>query len=507
MLKLIVSQTLVQIEGDFLPMSIIKKPLTYYERSYLTQATRKKQAAIAKKQKKKFFANTTVTHTKYLFEDFDNTFPTGMLYKVCRELDRANFQYEVIDNRQPNNITTMFGAKTGKYAEITPYDYQIEAIDNILFKKHGIVRIACGGGKTLVAGETIRQLEKRSVFLVNRKGLLYQTKEVFEQMLGVEIGQLGDGVVDIKDVNVVMVQSLTKYLGYKYEKFDDEDIDEDETDIDDAKNRTMIQEMLEATDVVFLDECHCIGANTAFNCLNAFVNANYRCGLSATPVREDGKTIFFEACFGEKLADISFTFLIENGFLVQPYIYMIPLEKKIMVSGKKHRYPTVYKKALVHNQLRNDIAVMEARRLWMSGHRPLLLCQHVEHGHLLNVIMPEATFLNGGHKQKERQIVLDKFNTGELKSIIATTIFDEAIDIPVCDAVIMGGGGASYVRTIQRMSRPMRLDRNNPKKDKCFIIDFVDQDKFLEKHSRIRYSTYLSEKAFKIVKYGDKLPY
>lgn len=70
----------------------------------------------------------------------------------------------------------------------------------------------------------------------------------------------------------------------------------------------------------------------------------------------------------------------------------------------------------------------------------------------------------------------------------------------------MVGGGASYVRTIQRMSRSMRLDRDNPKKDRCFIIDFVDIDKDIERHSRVRLTTYMSEKAFKIVQ-KHELPY
>ena len=503
-MKIFVEQAMCRIEGNFVPLEQIKKPLTYYERTYMTNKTRASFAKQAQNANKKFNSNAPVVYERALFDDFDNTFPTGMLPKVLQVLDRGRFQYDLIDLRNVSQPNQVFGKSYGKYANIKPYPYQSTAIDNILFKKRGLVRIACGGGKTLVAGEAIKQLARRSVFLVNRKGLLYQTKEVFEQLLSVEIGQIGDGIVDVKDINIVMIQSLVRFLGKEYDRFDEEDSDEDETDV--VNNAAAIQDMLLGTNVVVLDECHCIGAQTAFDCMAAFRNAEYRVGLSATPVREDGKTIFFEACFGDKLADISFTFLIDNGFLVQPYICMLPLSQKMLSDDKKHKFSTIYKQGIVRNGMRNQIAVMEARTMWLKGHHPLLLVQHVEHGSALQQMMPEAEFLHGKHKQKERSAVLKDFSSGLAKGLIATTIFDEAIDIPACDGTIMVGGGASYVRTIQRMSRSMRLDRDNPKKDKCYIIDFWDVDKDIERHSKVRMTTYMSEKAFKIVQ-KHELPY
>jgi superfamily II DNA or RNA helicase len=506
MIKLVVEHSITRVEGGYVPVDVINKPLTYMEKKYLKADTRKKFASQAKAAGKKFNPNSHSMQAQTLFNDFDNTFPTGMLPKVIQALNRARFQFEVIDLRQYGDETLIFGQKTGKYANINPYPYQADAIDNILHKKRGLIRIACGGGKTLVAGQAIRELKRQSVFLVNRKGLLYQTKEVFEDLLGQEIGQVGDGIVDIKEVNVVMIQSLIRFLGGTYERFDEEDIDEDTTDV--VANSGAIGNMLAETQVLVVDECHCIGAQTAYDCVTAFRNAGWVIGASATPVREDGKTIYFEACFGEKLADISFTYLIENGFLVQPYIYMIPLSERMIAESKKNaRYDTIYRHGIVNNEMRNHLAIMEARMMHMTGHHPLILVQHVKHGNAIQQMMPEASFLHGLHKQKERKRVLNEFSEGKIKTLIASTIFDEAIDIPACDGAILLGGGCSYVRTIQRMSRPMRLDRSNPKKDKCFIVDFWDVDNIVDRHSKLRYSTYKSEAAFKIIELGGRLPY
>ena len=315
MLKVVIDHGLTRLTGGCFPLEQIKKPLEYKEKLFLTAATKKRMAGNGNK-----VINKPMFVDKYLFDEFDNSFPTGMLPAVLRILDKHQFAYEIVDLRNPTFPSLTFGKPTGKYTKIAPRDYQLEAIDNALFKKRGILRIACGGGKTLCAGEVFKNLRRRSVFLVNRTGLLDQAKEVFEQMLGVPIGQVGNGVVDIKEINVVMIQTLVNYLGKEYEAFDEEDMFEDTTDV--KSNHEQIQELLEQTEVLFLDECHCIGAKTAYDCITAFKNAEWRVGLSATPVREDGKTLFFEACIGPRLANISFTYLIENGFLVQT-IYML----------------------------------------------------------------------------------------------------------------------------------------------------------------------------------------
>lgn len=500
MLQLVVDNAVTRVSGDFAPLEIIKKPLSYTEKLFMRASTKQRIRGHGGT-----VFNKPMTVKKYLFDEFDNTFPTGMLPKVIRVLEKYQFAYEVIDLREPTNPSVKFLAPTGKYEHIKPRPYQSNAIDNAIFRKRGIIRIACGGGKTLCAGEIIKNLERRTVFLVNRGGLLYQAKEVFEQMLGVPIGQIGDGVVDIQKVNVVMIQTLVRHLGKEYEPFDEEDSNDDKTDVE--QHAQQIQDVLDGTEVLFLDECHCIGAKTAYECVNAFRSAEWRIGLSATPVREDGKTIFFEACIGDRLADISFTYLIENGFLVRPYICFVRLDGNVLPLTTKKRHNTIYQEAIVKNEYRNMMAVCEAQNLCLDGHKPLILVQHVKHGNILHEAFPESEFIYGHHKIHERKDALKRFSAGKIPAIIATTILDEAIDIPACDAVIMAGAGASYVRTIQRMSRAMRLDPDNPKKDHCVIIDFFDEDKYLSRHCYVRQNTYRSEEAFRIILPGQSRPF
>ena len=955
MIQLIVDYAKTRVSGDCMPLEIIKKPLAYSEKVFLTKRSRAKAAGNG------FNANKPMIVERYLYDEFDNTFPTGMLNRVIAALEKHQFLYEIHDLRTPTQSSVVFAPPVGKYADKKARPYQQDAIDTALFKKRGILRIACGGGKTLCAGEIIKNLGRRTVFLVNRGGLLYQAKEVFEEMLGGRhIGQIGDGIVDVQDINVVMIQTLTKYLGKEYEIFDEEDTDEDPTDV--QKYGKQIQEMLDSAELVFMDECHCIGAKTAFECLTAFKNAEWRIGLSvggdsvvvirdakhqikvttikeiadglnvgldkivmvedgtqvrtydgqkfvwrnlnavhrykcnkkvfelltdygrklrvtedhsvfrvvrdgyraqgrkenqggkyygkieeargdalsvgdyllledsldsgnveeivvssrltgnfyvsgddrdfsewinknvsspkakwrykngkhgaylplsmfltsglsgervytesarghwvnnhlpcsaiaymvgyfigdgwlcghrtcfavpkndkddflskikdlllhanvsvnvqemkgksveirlggkalydvfysmfgkqkvktkripseifnwtkasqelvlqgiiesdgmlqfgtrqrnrvyyttiserlaldlceflkifgiigsisstrkpclggivngrqikgknrthvvhwshwaqigqnegkrgrrmpldmegkdgrlakikkitevhedevfdlsvdntenfvangilvhnsATPVREDGKDLFFEACFGPKLVNISFTYLIENGFLVRPFICFVKLNGSQLPLHTTAKHSTIYSKGIVGNEFRNRMAIAEAKMLYLNGHHPLMLVQHVKHGNILKSYMPEAGFIHGKDSIIQRKEALDKFCIGEIPILIATTILDEAIDIPPCDSIIMTGGGASYVRTIQRISRGMRIDPNNPNKKFCVVIDFFDQDKYLDRHCFVRQNTYRSEKAFKIILPGQPRPF
>ena len=500
MLKLVVDHALTYVSGNFLPLEVIKKPLHYTEKMFMRASTKNRIAKAGGK-----FSNQPMLVDKYLFDEFDNSFPTGMLPKVIQLLDQQQFAYDLVDLRAETHPSLSFGLATGKYKNLKPREYQKEAIDTALFKKRGILRIACGGGKTLCAGEVIKGLKRRTVFLVNRGGLLYQAKEVFEQMLGVPIGQVGDGIVDIQEVNVVMLQTLVKYLGKEYDAFDEEDFTEDPTDT--QKYAKQIQEMLDSTEVLFLDECHCIGARTAYDSMAAFKSAEWKIGLSATPRREDGKDIFFEACIGPRLADVSFTFLIDKGFLVKPYICFVKLDGRQLPANTRARHNTIYQRSIVNNDYRNMMAISEAQNLIIDGHKPLILVQHVKHGNLLHGYFPESEFIHGKHNIEQRKQTLKDFSSGVIPSVIATTILDEAIDIPACDSVIMAGGGASYVRTIQRMSRAMRLDPNNPNKKHCVIIDFFDEDKYLERHCYVRQNTYRSERAFEIILPGQARPF
>jgi len=85
---------------------------------------------------------------------------------------------------------------------------------------------------------------------------------------------------------------------------------------------------------------------------------------------------------------------------------------------------------------------------------------------------------------------------GELDVLIASRIFDQGIDIPDLDALVLAGSGKSSARALQRIGRVIRKGKD--KKD-AIVVDFLDNCRYLRDHSMIRKKIYETEPGFKIV--------
>jgi superfamily II DNA or RNA helicase len=83
--------------------------------------------------------------------------------------------------------------------------------------------------------------------------------------------------------------------------------------------------------------------------------------------------------------------------------------------------------------------------------------------------------------------------------VIASTIFDEGIDVRPLDALILAGAGKSSTRALQRIGRVIRSYQN---KQDAIVIDFFDDVKYLRAHSKRREKLYKSESEFKVIKVG-----
>ena len=84
---------------------------------------------------------------------------------------------------------------------------------------------------------------------------------------------------------------------------------------------------------------------------------------------------------------------------------------------------------------------------------------------------------------------------GNIQVLIASKIFDQGIDIPELDALILAGSGKSSGRALQRIGRVIR---KSPGKKKAIVVEFFDNCKYLRDHSEARIKVYKSEPGFNI---------
>jgi superfamily II DNA or RNA helicase len=107
-------------------------------------------------------------------------------------------------------------------------------------------------------------------------------------------------------------------------------------------------------------------------------------------------------------------------------------------------------------------------------------------------MIPGSIFVSGSDATEDRNLVIDCMRDGEPGTYIATPIFDEGIDVPAVDTIILAAAGKSHVKLLQRIGRGLRKKEG----DNILIVhDFLDDtNSYLLEHSQERVDTYARQK-------------
>lgn len=421
-------------------------------------------------------------------------FQAGLLPIVEDILQQESIAYQVEDRRQNIVPGKPIPLLSNYY---TLRDYQLEAVEQAKKHKHGLLKIATGGGKSAIIAKIIGDLNIKTVVYVISLDLLYQMKDNIEEALGIECGIVGDGNCEIKKITIATPWTVALAYDKEYNPFDDEE--EKSKESLDQLSKIKIQKMVENAQMFIVDECQFMAADSIQLITKASKSAQYKLGFSGTPWRDDGADLALTAATGQQLIDIDATSLINKGVLVAPkfFFFEVP-ELPGFERSEKHPYPKVYDTCVVENQTRNEMIVESAVKLYKMGRKILVLVKRKKHGLKLLEMMPKdlkTYYLNGDASTDERKAVKDLFHMGGLDIIIASSIFDQGIDLPKLDALILAGSGKSSTRSLQRVGRVIR---GSPGKTDAIIVDFVDYAPYLYEHSRKRWTIYRTEPAFQI---------
>ena len=410
--------------------------------------------------------NTVINFWNYNKRSLPIGFKQGLLKTLkdygdyLRKKDK-NVVVDVKDERVFNDEKVVMPEKF--LNDVVLRDYQREAADTFLHRKIGILEIGTGGGKTEIAIECVRRVGVKTLFIVDKVELLRQTKERMENALGIEIGQIGQGVEDIKSVTIATVQTLTKHLK-KYAEY------------------------FSSIRFVIFDETHKVAAKSYWKLSQYLPNTEYRMGISGTAFRDDGNDMMINATTGYKVYDLSSRTLIEKGWLTEPGIifikgYMSKEEIKQLeeesLSGlinETLNYNSYYNKFITTNNKRNNVIKQLANK--HSNKKVLILTRLIEHGDTLKNMIEGSKHLYGETDKKIRKEMLDEFVNGNLNVLISTiSIFSEGIDIPKLEVIINGGANKGDVKTIQMLGRVLRKKKG---KENALYYDFLDEGKFFK---------------------------
>lgn len=433
---------------------------------------------------------------------YDAKFHTGLVFRIIKIIHETTGIISKVED---------YRKKPGKNFDLewNPAfkirDYQQDVIDECLKKGRGLINLCTGAGKTIVVSKIIQELGVSPfIFYVLTKDLMSQAKERLEASIpGLECGIVGDGVCDIKGVTVMTIQTaalaygitdLAKDMG-KMDGWSDGELSAIKNEnLDHIKKKEQIKELIEGAKGIYFDEAHHAAAKVCEEVITKSKKAYYCYGGTATPSREDNADLMLEGLFGKKRGNITASFLIRKGYLVRPEIYFLKLKKK---GSRAATYDQDYKENLMYNEERNGLIVAAAEKMRSMGLPTLVLVQRIDHGKLLESMIEDSVFVHGSSSKKKRSQILKDFENGDIQMLIASTIADEGLDLPVLEALIHASGGKSKNRIRQRVGRVIRIDKNNPNK-RAIVIDFDDTGHYVGKHSRDRKRVLQSEEEFSV---------
>ena len=391
-----------------------------------------------------------------------SSFPTGLLPLAIKALMHNKKAVQLIE--QPQQIVKAVDPDC--LSGVTLRDYQIEAVTDLLSANRGIAKMATNSGKTEVIAAIIKTLGvPLTIIIVHRKELMYQTAQRLEDRLGIEVGIMGDGKHIQAQVTVAMVQTLYNMLPIK-------------------KTHSVL---FPDNKLLVVDECHHISSNSMMDVIS-HIPGHYRFGMSGTPLKYDALSdMKLIAATGDVVVDVTNEFMIESGWSAKPVIKMYIVEDTNDALWSME-YADAYKSMIVNHKQRNNIIIDYANK---SEGVVLILVNQLEQGRLLRDAIPYSIFVHGSDDTDYRQGVLSNIRAAVKGIFIASPIFDEGIDVPAVDTVVLAGGGKGHVKLLQRIGRGLRQKVGH---NELIVIDFIDDtNEYLLNHSRDRIEIYEQE--------------
>ena len=393
------------------------------------------------------------------------SFKTGMLNRVLEDLKLIKCVPELVYEEEIKEIPL----KNWEIKGFTYYDYQKKLIETGLNNKRGIVKSPTGSGKTLIIAALVKALAGRKMILLfNAKQLLTQTYDFLTETCSIDnIGLcFGEGYI-YGDIMLCTVQSIEKILDTH----------------------------LEEAEVLMVDECHeFANGKTTLAALRAFPKAQYRFGFTATPPSDIIPKLNLEGSLGPVWTCVDTSGLVESGKLTKPVIQLVERPHSDGLD-EDMSYQEVYESYIINNDERNNIIkeIVNKIRQTSKKSRILILTKSLDHGRILTNLLDngEVQFLQGSDSLGERYKSISNFRKHkESSTLIGTKILQTGINIEEITHFINARGMKSEIATLQALGRALR---RHISKDKVFIYDFLDKEKYLKEHSNARKRHYEKE--------------
>ncbi|GHD13841.1 helicase [Zhihengliuella salsuginis] len=345
-------------------------------------------------------------------------------------------------------------------AGIIPNAMQTEALDAIeqvrlQGEDRAIVISATGTGKTILSALDVRAYQpKRMLFVVHREQILDRTIEEYQRVLGGAASDYGKLAGSAKELDRRFVFATVQTLS--------------QTDV--------LQGIApDAFDYVIVDEAHRAGAATYKRVLD-HLSPSFLLGMTATPERSDGFNVF--ELFNYNVPyEIRLNHALEADML-SPFHYYgvadVQFDDGSTVTGENDLRSLISADRVSH--------VIDAiEKYGQAGVAPsgLIFCARKDEARELSAALNERTLrgeqlrtvaLTGDDSVEVRESTVAALERGELDYILTVDIFNEGVDIPTVNQVIMLRQTQSAIIFVQQLGRGLR---KAAMKEYLVVIDFI----------------------------------
>ena len=362
------------------------------------------------------------------------------------------------------------------------YNYQKDCRDAVVKAKHGIFISPAGSGKTQIFIDVILKLKKKALVLVHTKDLLNQVKERIEGLTDIKVGVITAGEVNIQEITVATVQTLSKMdlREYAYE-----------------------------WGTIVADECHGVTGSPSvqgmfykiFNSLKA-IN---KIGCTATFHRSSGDQEVIKFLFGDIVHEVSQEEVNDKTMKAQiKHIYTkVSLDKR----GKGFNSDGTVNFAGCINEICKNTERTEliAKTIKAEkGKSCIVLSDRLEQLEEIKKLIGKGVMIHGKMTSKkgklEREQAIQDMREGKEKVLLATySLAKEGLDIPCLERLFLASPKKDKAVIIQSVGR---IERKFDGKEECIVYDFVDNEGIFLGMMKKRNAIYKSNKNKIISAYG-----
>jgi len=363
-------------------------------------------------------------------------------------------EYEIIYNKA--QVTKTLDAAVVKLEIIEPNTMQSEALRNLAKlrkeeKTKALIISATGTGKTYLSAFDVKVFNpKKLLFVVHRLNIAKKALDTFSKIfenntLGLYSGNERELEADFIFSTIQTISREDHLSKFKKEHFD----------------------------YIIIDESHRSGANSYLRLIEYF-EPKFLLGMTATPERTDGNDIF--SLFDHNIAyEIRLNRAMEEGMLCQFHYYgitdlkvnneLLENTKDFNLLGNDERVSRIIEKAQLYGSY-NGIT------------RGLVFCSRIAEAKLLSDKFNQKGFksiaLSGENSESERMDAIRCLESDDANEkidyIFTVDIFNEGIDIPKINQILMLRPTESAIIFVQQLGRGLRKLEG---KDFLTIVDFI----------------------------------